>query len=53
MMRKVCSEIWIHFDGLFSEHIYFRDKTPIVGTTIIMFVIYYVFPLLRLSIGTF
>lgn len=40
---------------MFSEHIYFRDKTLIVETTIIMFVIviYYAFPLLRLSIGTF
>lgn len=51
---KMYSEILIYSDGLFSEHIYFRD-TLIVGTTIIMFVtvIYYAFPLLRLSIGTF
>lgn len=54
-MRNAFRNTNIHSDGLFSEHIYFRDKTLIVGTTIIMFaiVIYYAFPPLRLSIGTF
>lgn len=55
MICEMYSETPIHFDGLFSERIYFRDKTLIVGTTIITFasVIYYAFPPPRLSIGTF
>lgn len=34
MICELHSEIPIHSDELFSEHIYFRDKTLIVGTTI-------------------
>lgn len=54
-MRNAFRNTNTHTPELFSEHIYFPDKTLIVGTTIIMFAIaiYYAFPPLRLSIGTF